>query len=358
MSAGAPVTVPPTQSSVSVLVVVRNAVDMLPECVQSIWAQTCPALEILIIDGNSTDGTAARARQLAEVSPVPMTVLDNPDRILAPGWNLGIERSRGRYVLRVDAHSRLAPDYIQTCLANMRSAQALEPMTLVVGGRRLTAATGASPWARAIAAAQQSRWGVGRTAYRFAQSSRWVDTIAMGLYDRRAFELAGRFDESLGRTEDNDFHARLRARGGRLYLAAETSSTYLARDTLAALFRQMYQSGWWIGATIRQQGRFPFSARHIAPAMLVVGLGGLAIASGLRIPAALPLLLGFVLAYALMTVAASWSGGCGETARRATALVGMHTCYGGGTWVGLLQAASSRRRPSNATDGSPQRPTA
>lgn len=348
MSASAPGAAP----LVSVLVVVRDAVSLLEGCIQSLWAQTYPAhcLEILVLDGESRDGTAALAQRLALQSPCPLRVLANPGRSQAAGWNLGVTAGRGRFLIRVDAQCRLAPDYIRICVDRMLALQAADPEVLVVGGRRGTAPQNQSAWARAIAETQQSPFGVGATSYRFAAASQFVDTLNVGLYDRRAFERVGPVNESLGRTEDNEFNARLRASGGKLFLDVDAAATYLARPTWWALVRQMYLNGWWISTTIRRQRCCPFRWYHFAPAALVAGGLGLGLASVLRIPGARWLWLAALGLYCLLLARASAAGGRRNLFRRAVVFVSMHLSYGAGTVIGFLPFFRPARWPASGSN--------
>ena len=43
---------------ISVIVPVYNAKQYLPDCLESLLSQTCPNLEILLVDDGSTDGSA------------------------------------------------------------------------------------------------------------------------------------------------------------------------------------------------------------------------------------------------------------------------------------------------------------
>lgn len=331
---------------VAVLVVARNAAAMLEACVQSVWAQdySHQCLELLVIDSASSDDTLACAARLQAVAPFPLRILSNPKIVLAPGWNLGVRACQSDYVLRVDAHSRLSPDYIRLCMQALVAAQAGDPSILVAGGRRLTAATGAGAWANAIATAQRSRLGMGATAYRFQTRPGLVDTLAMGIYDRRAFERVGYFDETLGRTEDNDFHARLRRSGAKLLLVPEATSTYGARTSLRELMRQMYQNGWWIGATIRRQRSFPFSIRHVVPGLWLGGLLLLAVGAAAGVIGAGWLLGAAVGVYAAAILAAAVYAGQRAFARVGLVLAAMHLSYGTGTWAALLPGTAKETR--------------
>ena len=50
---------PPGRPLLSVITVCRNAAGTLETCLDSVAAQTYPAIEHIVIDGASTDGTAA-----------------------------------------------------------------------------------------------------------------------------------------------------------------------------------------------------------------------------------------------------------------------------------------------------------
>ena len=50
-----------TQERISVVVPAYNVADWLPRCLDSLRAQTHEALEIIVVNDGSTDGTAAVA---------------------------------------------------------------------------------------------------------------------------------------------------------------------------------------------------------------------------------------------------------------------------------------------------------
>ncbi|TML77479.1 MAG: glycosyltransferase family 2 protein, partial [Actinobacteria bacterium] len=88
-------------NDVSVVVPVRNAEAMLQECLASIEAQT--PREIIVVDGNSTDGTLEIARRHGA------TILSDGGRGLPAARMLGARAASGRFVALVDADVVLRP---------------------------------------------------------------------------------------------------------------------------------------------------------------------------------------------------------------------------------------------------------
>ena len=86
---------------VTVVTVVRNLVeakrvDMFRQCVESVRGQSRPAVEHLIIDGASTDGTANILEQYARQGT--LTYRSAPDRGIYDAMNAGLELAGGEFV--------------------------------------------------------------------------------------------------------------------------------------------------------------------------------------------------------------------------------------------------------------------
>ena len=116
-------------TDVSIIIPCRNEAAYIGACLDSVIANDFPAdrTEILVVDGMSDDGTRDILRGYAERRP-DLRVLDNPARITPAALNLGVREARGRYILRVDAHAELAPDYVRKCV------EALERTGADLGG--------------------------------------------------------------------------------------------------------------------------------------------------------------------------------------------------------------------------------
>lgn len=78
---------------ISVIVPVHNGASYLKECIDSILAQGCESLEVLIINDGSTDGTAKVCEQLCEKHGC-LRVITLPDLGVSAARNRGWNRRR------------------------------------------------------------------------------------------------------------------------------------------------------------------------------------------------------------------------------------------------------------------------
>ena len=109
-------------ADVSVVVAVYNPGDLLDAAVESVRAQTIgtDALELVLVDDGSTDGTGERLLDLAAIEPwVRTTRIDNS------GWpsrprNVGLGIATGEYVLFLDQDDELFPAGLEHLLASAR----------------------------------------------------------------------------------------------------------------------------------------------------------------------------------------------------------------------------------------------
>src|SRR5438105_1098536 len=94
----------------SVLIPCRNEVDFLGRCLASVVANDYPPerMEVLVVDGASTDGTRAVAADWA-ARDARIRMVENPQRTTPAALNRGIKAARGEVIARVDAHAALAP---------------------------------------------------------------------------------------------------------------------------------------------------------------------------------------------------------------------------------------------------------
>lgn len=330
--------------AVSVIVPARNEEAHLADCLAAIAAQDYPAerLEVLVVDGGSRDGTLAAARRRADSDP-RFRLLDNPRGQVAAALNLGVAAASGEILLRVDAHTLPAPDYVRRCVEALAATGADN-----VGGPMAPA--GDTPVGRAVALAMGSRFGVGTARFRFAREVEEVDTVYLGAFPRRVLERVGPFNEELERNQDYEMNFRIRREGGRIVVDPRIRSVYRTRRTLREVREQYASYGFWKARMLR---RHPASlrARQLAAPALVTGLAAalaasLAALSAPELPRflllAFPALAG---AYLLAALAVSLRLAAGHGWRLLPPLLAvfptLHLAWGCGFLAGLF---GERRR--------------
>lgn len=262
---------------VTVVLPVRNEEGRIARTLEAVCTQEYPRdrVEILVVDGESADGTTEIVSRITERDP-RVRLLNNPARIVPPGLNLALRVARGDVIVRVDGHCVVPPDYVRTCVEMLRDGPAD-----CAGGPQC--AIGDNFVTRAIALAMSTRFGVGGGAS-FRSSGggttpREVDHLPYGAWRREVFDTIGGFDEELVRNQDDEFSDRLRRAGGRILLHPRLVVRYWSRATLLRLWRQYYEYGFWKVRVIQKRGGRPSSPRHLAPAALVLALAGAALAS-------------------------------------------------------------------------------
>jgi len=97
---------------VSVIIPTYNSGRYIGQCIESIKKQTYPAIEVIVVDGGSKDGTLTIARDLGAVTYFEKGLS------MAASTNLGVKVSKGKYVYRVDSDVILDPSLIDEAVIN------------------------------------------------------------------------------------------------------------------------------------------------------------------------------------------------------------------------------------------------
>ena len=321
-----------TELPVTLLIPTWNEEDHIGACLESVVAQTYPlhAMEVLVVDGGSTD----RTREIVAewTSRIPgLRLVDNPKRIQAVALNLGMEAASNDLVVRLDAHTVYADNYVEASVDAYERADA----TMVGGPMR---PRGATPFGEAVAIATTSRIGVGPGRFHFADAAGDVDTVYLGAFDRNDVLALGGYDENFAVGEDHELNLRITQSGGRIVLDPTITSWYTPRSTPRDLWRQYFRYGQAKAATLRKHRRFP-SWRPLAPAAIVIGLAASVVA--LFTPLRAWVWIPWALYLGALSVAA-WLRSPKHSLRTVSAMVIMHFSYG----FGLLSALARSRNPS------------
>lgn len=93
---------------VSILIVTYNAVKDLPACLASIKAQAYPALQVVIVDGGSRDGTLELIQDNSEVIDFYISEADDG---IYDAMNKGLDYLKGDWVYFLGADDTLLPGF-------------------------------------------------------------------------------------------------------------------------------------------------------------------------------------------------------------------------------------------------------
>lgn len=208
---------PATWVAVSVIIPARNEANDLARCLDDLAAQDYPRrggrLEVIVVDGASTDGTP----QLARRHPSVPRVIPEPP--LPSGWvgknwacHLGAQQATGELLLFLDADVRLAPEAVRAAVAHQQSTGA----NLVTFATRIVMK---GFWERVVMPLYVQFVLLYFLTPRVNRddSSRAMANGQFSLYDRKGYELCGGHERVKGAVlEDVRLAQELKRAGGRI----------------------------------------------------------------------------------------------------------------------------------------------
>ena len=258
----------PETPKVSVIVPCRNEERYIDQCISSLLKTSYPInhLEILIVDGSSTDGTKAKLASLKRKHPF-IQILANPKKVIPIAMNIGIANSTGDIILKVDAHSTYPGNYITQCVEFMIEYQADN-----IGGYLSVTPSSNTIVAKSIALVLSNKIGSGYGSTKTKVSvPTWTDSVGFGCYKRSMLDKIGYYNEGLTRGSDMDLNNRLRSNGGKILKIPEITVAYYTKSTLGSFWNHNFSDGYWVTYPLALL-RTPFTLRHIIPLAFVTGV--------------------------------------------------------------------------------------
>jgi glycosyltransferase involved in cell wall biosynthesis len=265
-------------TGVSLVMPLYNEAADVDDVLRSIAAQDYPhdALYAVVVDGGSTDGSRERVERWLAGGDVAGRLVANPRRTIPTSLNLGIAHARpGDLVIRLDAHTTYAPDYVRTIAATF---DAVPAFVGCVGGAQTPERE--TDFGRALVAALYTNpLGLGGAGFRRARSVGPARGVYLGAWRPGVVVHAGGFDETWEANEDAELAARIRALGYTTLFVPARSAYRVKRGPLAAV-RQWGRYGFWRAQTLR---RHPgeLRLRHLLPP-LALGVAAVLLLTPLR----------------------------------------------------------------------------
>ncbi|MBO5489413.1 MAG: glycosyltransferase family 2 protein [Eubacterium sp.] len=330
--------------NITIGIIALNEMKYLPALLEDVRKQTYPheKLELVLADSGSTDGTAEYMKDFQQKyidEFFDIKVCENTGGFQSTGWNTVICNFSTDALIRVDAHSHIPPEFVQKNVENFQRGE------MVSGGMRPTLSESEGGFADTLLLAEESMFGSSISSSRRKAERAYVKSFFHGAYRREVFKNVGGFREDLGRTEDNEFHYRIRQHGYRLCMSPDIVSYQYIRPTFGKMCRQKFGNGYWVGLTL---GVCPgcLSLYHFVPAAFVAGIVFTSLLAMLHFPW---LAIAMWSLYGLLAIGMTVLAIAGDKMKASHLLLPflfliLHLAYGIGTWKGLFEMPFFRKK--------------
>lgn len=100
------------EPNISIVIPAYNVEKYIIRCLESVAAQTCQNLEIIIVNDGSTDSTKQLCAGFAKNEP-RAKLINQKNQGLSMARNHGIEQATGVYLVLIDGDDEIAPDFVE-----------------------------------------------------------------------------------------------------------------------------------------------------------------------------------------------------------------------------------------------------
>jgi glycosyltransferase involved in cell wall biosynthesis len=186
----------PTRPEVSLVIPARNEEQHIRAALASVAAQTWPLarLEAVVVDNGSTDATREAVQSFTAGEPhLAVRLVTEPTPGVARAKNRGAWAARGRWLIFLDADSRMAPDLVARVVARGHQGHRAGSIRIVGDSQDVL---------------DRAFFGLielGKVLFRLRAQ--------MFYCERELFLRCGGFDEALKLAEDLEFLGRLQRTG-------------------------------------------------------------------------------------------------------------------------------------------------
>ena len=249
----------------SIIIPCLNEEDYIKNCLDSIIAQEYELnkIEIIIVDGNSTDNTLNIIHEYQE-NYSQIKLFRNPLKKTPISLNIGIKNSVNQIIVILGAHTKLDKEFIRynNKFLHEKNAAATGGTQINVGNNFIQCLIGTVmeiPFAMATA------------RYRWSKKEQYVDTVVYAAYKREIFEEIGLFEEKIIISEDAEINWRIRQAGNKIFFSPLIKSYYYPRNTILKFLKQMFRYGI-LRVNMFKKHPDSVSISHLIPPIFAISL--------------------------------------------------------------------------------------
>ena len=153
--------------TVSIVIPTFNEENFISRCLDSVLDNDYPKdkLEILVVDGRSTDSTREIVNQISK-DYTYIRLIDNPNRFTPFAFNLGVKNASNEIIMIMGSHSTYAKDYISKSVYYLNKYKSDN-----VGGVMKTVSRDNTFIGKMIAITISHPFGVGNSTFRTGSNS-------------------------------------------------------------------------------------------------------------------------------------------------------------------------------------------
>ncbi len=261
---------PGDKKAISIIIPCRNEEKYIRGCLNSVLTNDYPKeqLEIFVIDGESTDSTRSIVEEFIKKYDF-IHLFINEKRTVPFAMNLGIQKSSGEYIIRLDAHSEIPNNYFSELINWSDKLNADN-----VGAGWITVVKNKTKKTSSIIKVMSSKFGVGNAYFRTGiEEVKEVDTVPFGCYKKNIFSKIGLYNTRLTRNQDIELNKRIKMNGGKIFLLPNLFCKYFVRETFSGISKNNFENGLWNILTVYITKQFKsLSLRHFIPLLFLLSL--------------------------------------------------------------------------------------
>ncbi|MDG6223242.1 MAG: glycosyltransferase [Candidatus Bathyarchaeota archaeon] len=218
-------------SGISVVIPVKNAEKTITRCLEAVFSQSCPPLEVIVVDGHSSDKT------VENVLKFPVKIVYEDYCTIGGARQVGLENARGDFIAFTDADCIPEKDWLENLVIHF------DGHFVGVGGSIKNIGEGV--WKKSIAYITDTFLGSGNSVQgRIFKEKKIVKSISgcNSMFKRENLIKIGGFNISLSINEETELNKRLSKMGELLY----TPDAIVVHDQdrgLKSFANRMYQFG-------------------------------------------------------------------------------------------------------------------